>query len=122
MGVPKSGNGGSVSKAGTNIAHVKKWSVTDSTELLPYVSSDTDGNTKREKGNSDWKGTVELYLNDGAVPSITKGDSYAWIFNLDSSNKLSGTARVAEIAYECNVESGELMGVTVSVEANGALT
>jgi len=122
MGVPKSGNGGSVTKGGSTIAHIKKWSLTDTIELLSYVSSTTAGQTKREEGNQDWTASAELYLDDGAKPSIVKGTSYTWVFKLNSSNSFTGTGRVAEISYECDIESGALLSCTVNIEANGGLT
>jgi len=124
MGNPISGNGGDVSKGGASIAHLKKWTVSETAELLPYVTSNSiSGATMRVKGNTDWTATAEVLLDSGAVPSgITVGSSYDWIFKMDASNNKAGTGMVASIDYETDVESGALVGATINIEANGALS
>lgn len=122
MANPLSGSGGSVKSGGVAMAHIRKWSVTPKVEVKEYRDSGTSGQTGRVRAWSDWEGSIEMYLDNGAWPSgVLMGQTYLFQFLLKTGETLDGQAIVMELPIEVAIEDGDLEAVTISIGGNGIL-
>lgn len=119
MGVPKSGNlGGKVTFKGVEIPDVLSWSMPKSADNQAFVSSQTEGETDRTKGNIDRTATVEMLLNnlldlpfevgdDGPIELFTGNDPGV-------GGKWTGEAIVDGIEPSVNPSTGENVGASIT--------
>lgn len=95
------------------------WKITHSGNLVPIVASNTSGGALRDAGNKDWVGYYDLFNH---TPANFPGDSVAGTFSLDGTHGYAGTARIAKIEWEWDLEQGGYIQSRVSFGANGTLT
>ena len=122
MAEPITGVDGVLVADAGDMAHTRTWSLNRSADNQAYVSSDTDGATKRLKGNTDWSGSATFYLDDGSDFTLDEGDTFDVELVKDASHKYAGPAIVDSIDIEVDVEANTIIGGTIEFSANGKLT
>lgn len=96
------------------------WTLSRKSDNKSYVSSSTDGNTKRVAGNKDWSGTISGKF-DGSTP-VEEGESVALTLTVASGVAYTGTALIDSVDTETNIETGDIVGWSAAFSGNGALT
>ncbi len=101
-------------------AEVRNIEIEYSQESAVYGSSATDGSKGREKGNSDWKATFQIY---GYVGNVVPGTAFTLTaYTGTNGGSHSGDAIVDEMTVEADIKGGGLVTATIQCSSNGLLT
>lgn len=114
-----SGNGGSVS-AGGDVAEVTKWTAEESAAIDKFGSSSSGGWKNGVAGTKDIKGSVEAKIDAAEGMPFDAGDSVSMVLTAVTGSTLSGTALIASISYETDIDTGKAVGFTANWEGVGA--
>lgn len=122
---PSSGKLGGVKINGVTVANIKNWTHKSSNDVQAYASSSTFARKARVPGVGDGEGSFEIYRRAGEALPFVEGDVVTLILYDDRSalHGIQGEAVILDIERKTEVESGALLGATVSfgedVAANG---
>lgn len=116
-----SGKDGKVRQGSTDIVDTLAWTLNKISNNPAYGSNATAGGTARVAGRKDWNGTATWAYQSGAE-EITEGTSYSLQLNLNATKTFAGTALFSNISYNVDVNTGAIVTVTGTFEANGAIT
>jgi hypothetical protein len=120
-----SGKNGKVFVGGAEVADIREWQLQHKAELKPYNSSSTAGHTQRVVGRDDWSASFLFYSAGGGAP-FSVGDQLSVQLVVDSSRQpppaYSGVCFAETIRPTVNIETGDIVGVAVTVGGHGALT
>ena len=119
------GKDGALSVAGTNIASLTSWSVSQSAEVLECAAM---GSTWKEhkSGLLSWEGSADANFMDGtatqAANEVTVGTTVALIFYPDASQSgMSFTGNAVVTAIENSASLGDVQTVSLSFSGTGQL-
>jgi hypothetical protein len=120
-----SGKNGKVFVGGSEVADIRDWAIQQKAELKPYNSSSTQGHTNRVPARDDWSAAFFLYSAAGKAP-FAIGSQLNIQFVVDSSQQpapaYSGVCFAETIRPAVNIDTGDIVGVAVTVAGHGALT
>jgi hypothetical protein len=123
-----SGNGGKVQYGATpsDVAHLTKWKRKESNKLADYVSSDTDGATRREAGPDDEEiSFTALQPKTQAAEIFKAGQGVDIVLIRDktvSAVKYTGYVFIESVEENVEVESGKIVSYDVTAKVDGRLT
>lgn len=119
-----SGKDGSVSAGGSDVAEVTAWSLTTKARNPSYASSATGGWRTRRSGVRDAMGVVHFKLDfaDPATDLLEEGTAVSLQLNLDATRAFVVPAIIDEIAWEVDVDDGDVIGGRAEFSATGPVT
>ena len=123
-----SGNGGQISYGAspTAVAHLTKWKRKESNKLADYVSSDTDGATRREPGPDDEEiSFTALQPKTQAAEIFKAGAGHDIVLVRDkavSAVKYTGFVFIESVEENVEVESGKIVSYDITAKVDGRLT
>lgn len=116
-----SGKDGKVTFSAVVIVDTLSWTLTKTTNAKSYGSNATSGGTRRVAGRTDWTGSFTFAMQSG-VEEITEGSSAAIILNINATKTFTGTAMIETVAYNVDVNTGDIITGTATFGSNGAIT
>ena len=122
-----SGKTGKVYKDDVEVADILSFTVNESSDNKQYASSSSSG-IARIAGHNDWSGTIRLlFPTSGSFDlDFDKGELFAFKGESTTGKTVScasSGAIVDSVEYEVNVETGDIIGATISFSrASGNLT
>lgn len=113
----------------TNIPEIRKWNLSINPESKTYASSSTAGAKKRIGGTDDFKLTIDFYVDrstsgvslDTALGIKPKSTGTIKAYE-DASNFWSLPVYFEDISYDVDIESGSIIGGTITCSGNGVIT
>jgi predicted secreted protein len=123
LGNAISGSGGDVKIAGTQIAEIKKFSLTLKAELHAYASNKTAGWKERVGGTKDWSVSLEGVWDpaDKAIAVLLPGTEVDLSMLTDANDTFLGPAIVENWKIEVDIDGGGLVTWTAEAQGNGEL-
>ena len=119
-----SAKSGTITAGGVEMNNVRNITITETSDNKAYATNDTDGQMNRVAGHLDWSGSLELYAESGTliVPnSMAAGGAFVLIAKSDGTKNVSGTAIIDSVENNIDVESGDLVSVTINFSGNSVL-
>lgn len=106
------------------MAEVTAWSLTTKARNPAYASSATQGWKTRRSGVRDAEGAVRFKLDfaDPATALLEEGTTATLQLNLDPTRSFQVPAIIDEIAWEVDVDDGEVIGGRAEFSATGPIT
>lgn len=118
-----SGNGGSVTSGGADVANVRKWTCDIECDIKEGTDSTSAPWADAIAGNKRWAGNFSVYLEDGEIPTgLVEGTIYAVELKMTSTHKLSGNIVLGKIGVEADIEGAEMEGCDFDFVGAGAVT
>ena len=119
-----SGKSGTVKAGASTVAEVTKWTFDPQCAVPKYNSNNTGGYKTGVAGVFDGKGTVEVKLDPAVTLDFLVGQSVTLELHIDdtAANYYSVPAIISGAPIECDIDGGEIVGVTYNFEASGAWT
>ncbi len=118
------GKDGALSIAGTNIASLTSWNVTQNAETLECASM---GSTWKEHkaGLLSWEGSADANFTDDtatqAMNEVTVGSEVAVVFYPVDAGTMSFTGTAIVTSMDNNASLGDVQTVSLSLMGSGAL-
>lgn len=131
--MPHSGKHGKAewkAEGGTTFAeipHVKQWSFDDTSDNKSYASSSTTGRMRREPGNGDASGTVEVYAEEdggsGAVENmLSVGDKGTFRLTETTGRAWLIPVVIDKFGAATDIEGAEIVGYSIDFSGDGVIT
>lgn len=119
-----SGKNGNVKVGLNNVVEVTKWTFDPQCAVPKYNSNNTSGYKTGVAGVFDGKGTVEVKLDTASSLDFLVGQSVTLELHVDAtgSNYYSVPAIISGAPIACDIDGGEIVGVTYAFEATGQWT
>ena len=108
--------------AGSVDLEVRSFTLTRSSGLTKYASSNTAGHKKSLPGVLDWSLDVNVYEGAFVTSGIREGDQLAVTITQSSGETLTGNGRAATVREAVDVEDGKPNEMVLTIEADGALS
>jgi len=102
--------------------NTRSWTVSITNGVATGAHSSSAGWTQARAGVNAWTATVEVYEDTtlAAAEPYTIGTAVTaqlW----DGNRSFDGAAVIADVAYNCDIEGGELVGSSVTLQGDGAI-
>jgi hypothetical protein len=119
-----SGKDGRVKIGATTLAEITKWTLTTTSSNPAYASSATQGWKTRRGGVRDAKGEIRFKLDfsDPITDDFNEGDSVTLLLYLDATRFYTVPAIIDSLAWEVDVNSGDVIGGTAEYGVTGPIT
>jgi len=121
------GINGNVTIGGSQICHVRSWSLNYFTEIVPYNSNCTGGAREKIPTIKDWNGSFQLSTEKGVCPPWEPGDSVVIALNTSTvageGCTYTGNAIIVELPVEVPIDgASELVTWAITFEGDGPLS
>ncbi len=122
MPEPITGMNGNVS-LDAEIADVRSFTLNILADNKVYATSDTAGWKKSAEGIKSWNAQINVYLPDATFPAWTVGAVLAATLTSAAGKTMSGSCRLDSLEnIDVNIEESGMVGCTLNVTGNGAIT
>lgn len=123
MAAPISAKTGTIKHSGAPLTNVRNISLTETSDNKAFATNDTGGIMDRIAGHKDFSGTCELYADGGSFTppqSLAVGGVFTMAALSMTGKQISAVAIIDSIEHSIDIESGDLVGLTLAYSGKGA--
>jgi hypothetical protein len=119
-----SGKNGLVKIGSTTLAEITRWKLVTTANNPSYASSATQGWKTRREGVRDATGEIQFKLDlaDPLTDDFDEGDAVTLLLYLDATRFYTVPAIIDSLAWEVDINNGEVIGGTAAFGATGPIT